>query len=73
MMVYEQNALIQKEIASCIGMVAKCQRGIVISNLVHYANYPTTMILCMINCAQKIHTHGNTHQKLREVYIEIIS
>ena len=31
------------------------------------------MLICIRDCAQKVHTVGNRHQKLRTVYIDIIT
>ena len=72
-MIADPNALIQKEFSNFISGIVKTQRGMVLHNLVFEAHYPTHVIISLQQCAERVHAQGARNQKLRQVYIEIMS
>ena len=72
-MISEPNIYIQLEFSNCISWISKTQRGLPIERLAKDCSFPTSMLICMRDCAQKYHTEGKKHPKIAELYIEMIS
>ena len=72
-MIAEPNALVQREYTNIINCIARTQRGQTIEMLVFSAAYPTSMIISLDQCSQKIHTQGRMHKDIKAAFVEIIS